>query len=97
MDENGKPIIENGIPKTILDPRDGSKASDKWVEGFVAQELQEVVKNHNAEWLGIVDDSNPDKLEAAPHKVVIPLVKAVQELSAMVDSLKAEIAELKAR
>lgn len=74
--------------------RDGSLKEDVWTEGFVAQELQPVIAEHNAEWLRLVDESNPDKLEASSHKVLIPLVKAVQELSAQIDDLQGQLAAM---
>jgi hypothetical protein len=95
LDENGTPIKnEDGTIKTVILPNDGSRAAEQWTEGFVAQELQSVVSEHDASWLNIVDETNPEKLEAATHKVVIPLVKAVQELSEMVATLQEQIKEL---
>jgi len=55
--------------------------------GFIAQELQEAQKN--SEYLDLVMDSNPDKLEAKQGNLIPVLVKAIQELSAKVTALEA--------
>ena len=46
--------------------------------GFIAQELQTV----DDEWLNLVYDSNPDRLEASYGKLIPVLVKAIKELKA---------------
>jgi hypothetical protein len=67
--------------------RDGARVGQ--VEGgFIAQELQIAQRDHGAEWLGLVYDSNPDKLEASPGKLIPVLVRAVQELAARVKELE---------
>ena len=52
--------------------------------GFIAQELQGV----DDEYLRLVSNANPDKLEAAYGRLVPVLVKAIQELAAEVEALK---------
>lgn len=64
--------------------------------GFIAQELQAAQEEAGADYLNLVYDDNPDKLEASPGKLVPVLVKAIQELSAKVDSLQTELDILKA-
>ena len=59
---------------------DGSKASDEWSTGFIAQELEVV----QPDWLKIATKLSDDQYMARPGEVLIPLVKAVQELSAKV-------------
>ena len=49
--------------------------------GFIAQELQTV----DDEFLNLVYDSNPEKLEASYGKLIPVLVKAIQELKAELD------------
>ena len=59
--------------------------------GFIAQELQEAQEKVNAsDYLGLVYDENPEKLEAAPGKLVPVLVKAIQELCARVEELESK-------
>jgi len=74
---------ENGIS-------DGSKMSDTPTAGFIAQELNEVQMEQNAEWLNLVLKDNPEKLEATPGNLFPILVKALQDLKIENDELKAE-------
>jgi len=75
--------------------RDGTMGDTKQV-GFIAQELYDVELEHSStQHTKMVLWDNPDRLEAAPMRMFPILVKAVQELSAQVETLKAEIATLK--
>jgi hypothetical protein len=76
--------------------RDGGKVG-VLDTGFIAQELQEVQAKTGITIPGLVDAENPDKLEAGYGKLLPVLVKAIQELSAKVDTQAAEIAALKAQ
>ena len=68
--------------------RDGAKVGQKEA-GFIAQELDEAQQDAGVEDLmNLVLKTNPDKLEAAPSKLIPVLVKAIQELSAEVKALK---------
>ena len=70
--------------------RDGKQGKDGSYEaGFIAQEFQSVESSTSVDYLNLVLDDNPDKLEAAPNKLFPVLVKAVQELSAKVTALEA--------
>jgi hypothetical protein len=69
---------ENGIP-------DGSKADDFWTTGFIAQEVLAV----QPKWLKMAYELGEDRLTATPSMVLMPLLKAVQELSAQVTALQA--------
>jgi hypothetical protein len=65
--------------------------------GFIAQELQAAQEAAGAtDYLGLVYDENPERLEASAGKLLPVLVKAIQELSAKVDSLQTELNTLKA-
>ena len=64
--------------------------------GFIAQELDQVEEETGNDWLGLVFKDNPDRLEATAGKLLPVMVKAIQELSAKVDSLSQELAALKA-
>ena len=67
--------------------REGLSAKDGKIRaGFIAQELQEA--QTGSEYLDLVMDENPDKLEAKQGKLIPVLVKAIQELSAKVDKLE---------
>ena len=74
--------------------RDGKWHGKKEV-GFIAQELHEVEMDFNStDRTRLVNYDNPSKLEARPMNTYPILVKAIQELSAKVDSLQARITEL---
>jgi trimeric autotransporter adhesin len=60
--------------------------------GFIAQDLKAVQEQLGVTIPGLVYDSNPDKLEAGYGKLLPVLVKAIQELSAKVDALEAQLA-----
>lgn len=69
---------------------DGSKKQGVPTLGMIAQEVDEVQKKHNAEFLNLVYKSNPDRLELDKGEKLIPiLVKAIQELSSKYDALEA--------
>lgn len=67
--------------------RDGSKKSKEIVAGFIAQELQSIQKEYKANYLKLVYESNPDKLEATPGNLLPVMIKAIQELDAKVEAL----------
>jgi hypothetical protein len=60
--------------------------------GFIAQESLNVVNKHNSDWMGLVDHQNANHLEMSTGKLIPVLVKAIQQLSAKVDSLEAQLA-----
>jgi hypothetical protein len=63
--------------------------------GFIAQDLQAAQEAAGADYLDLVYDEDPEKLEASAGKLIPVLVKAIQELSGKVDSLQEELNELK--
>ncbi|MBK8553193.1 MAG: tail fiber domain-containing protein [Ignavibacteria bacterium] len=67
---------------------DGSKMKEQPTAGFIAQELDEVQTNENAEWLNLVLKDNPDKIEATYGNLLPVMVKAIQELKDENDMLK---------
>ena len=68
--------------------RDGAKVGQKEA-GFIAQELDEAQQDAGVEELmNLVLKNNPNKLEAAPGKLIPVLVKAIQELSSEIQTLK---------
>lgn len=68
------------------DTRDGSKKGLKDL-GFIAQDLQQV----DDEYLNLVYDENPEKLEASYGKLIPVLVKAIQELTNELNILKQQL------
>lgn len=71
--------------------RDGSRSDTGIQVGFIAQELKEMMQKTNADYLNLVYEVNPDKLEATPQNLFIPLIKAVQELHEKVKALESVI------
>jgi hypothetical protein len=70
----------------------------KKMYGFVAQEVKAAMKTHNiTDFAGHHElEDGKDNMQGISYEMfVMPLVKAVQELSTQVDELKAEIQELK--
>lgn len=74
--------------------RDGGKVGHHDI-GFIAQELKSAQDVTGIIIPGLVDETNPERLEAGYGKLLPVLVKAIQELSAKVDSLQAELTTLK--
>ena len=74
--------------------RDGGKVGIPEF-GFIAQELQAVQVETGITVPNLVYDDNPDKLEAAAGTLIPVLVKAIQELSAKVDTQAEQIKTLK--
>jgi hypothetical protein len=62
--------------------------------GFIAQDLQTAQNAAEADYLGLVYDQDPEKLEASAGKLIPVLVKALQELSDKNDFLESRIAQL---
>lgn len=76
------------------DRRESGRHTDVFEAGVIAQELLETQNAFDAGWLGLVDASNEDRLEATPGKLLFPLVRAQQETDAIVQSLIARIETL---
>jgi len=68
--------------------RDGNGKDGSYEAGFIAQDFQQIQKENDADYLGLVMDQNPDRLEASYGKLVPILVKAIQELTIEVEKLK---------
>ena len=57
--------------------------------GFIAQELEEAQKD--SEYLNLINDDNPDKLEAQQGNLIPVMVQAIKDLSAENTALKARL------
>ncbi|AYV80104.1 MAG: hypothetical protein Gaeavirus9_14 [Gaeavirus sp.] len=77
--------------------KDGSKMSDCWTAGFIAQDLKEIQEGHNASYLKLVYDVNPDKLEATAGNLLPIIIKALQDLHNENKKLVLEIEILKSK
>tara|TARA_R100000278_G_scaffold99048_1_gene75900 strand:- start:692 stop:4147 length:3456 start_codon:yes stop_codon:yes gene_type:complete len=68
--------------------RDGNGKDGSYEAGFIAQDFQQLQKENDADYLKLVMDTNPDRLEASYGKLIPVLVKAIQELTIEVETLK---------
>ena len=59
--------------------------------GFIAQDLKAAQEELGITIPGLVYEVNPEKLEAGYGKLLPVLVKAIQELSAKVEALEAQL------
>ena len=74
--------------------RDGGQVGNRQ-GGFIAQEVLAVEQKYGTrDWLGMVNDDNPDQLVLAPAKLIPVMVKALQELSARVVELEARLEQI---
>ncbi len=82
-------VWDNRAEKRFVDDAEGNIIEEEYFSankgkkdiGFIAQELQTV----DDEFLNLVYDSNPERLEASYGKLIPVLVKAIQELKAELD------------
>ena len=103
-----RPVVFNWDRRSWYDndTPDGSKVMETWrrwkpnsglKQGFIAQEVQAAIASEKCLVdTMIITDDNPDALEFAPQNLLTNVIKAVQELSTEIDSLKARITELEA-
>ena len=69
--------------------RDKTESKDGTIRaGFIAQELQEAQKESDAEFMDLVFDLAPEKLEAKQGNLIPVMVQAIKELSAKVKELE---------
>ncbi len=94
----GLEFIEKLKPvKFVWNDRDEDGKHDVEDFGFIAQDLKAVQEESKASYLNLVYDENPEKLEASYGKLLPVLVKAIQEMSSEIKSLKEEILILKSK
>tara|TARA_R110000744_G_scaffold149811_1_gene262989 strand:- start:433 stop:1008 length:576 start_codon:yes stop_codon:yes gene_type:complete len=103
-----RPVVFNWDRRSWYDNEtpDGSKVMETWrrwkpnsglKQGFIAQEVQAAIGSEKCLVdTMIITDDNPDALEFAPQNLLTNVIKAVQELSTEINSLKARITELEA-
>ena len=94
----GLEFVEKLNPvKFVWNDRDESGKHDVEDFGFIAQDLKAAQEESKAGYLNLVYDENPEKLEASYGKLLPVLVKAIQEMSSEIKSLKEEISTLKSK
>ncbi len=74
--------------------REGAAKDGKSRVGFIAQELRDAMPNGENAVLDLVYESNPERLEAKYGNLVPIMAKAIQELSAANQELRAAVARL---
>ena len=85
-----------GIPDSIRMERAASRKTPQRQVGFIAQEVEAIVKKSGFVFSGVETPQNENDTYAIRYsEFVVPLVKAVQELSALADSRQKEIVRLK--
>ena len=83
----GLELVKSLKPVTFeWNTRDGVKKGVKDL-GFIAQDLKELDNEH----LGLVYSENPEKLEASYGRLIPVLVKAIQDLSKEIETIKNKI------
>ena len=73
------------------DTRDGNGKDGSYEAGFIAQDLQSAQSTSDAEYLNMVMDSNPDRLEAAYGQLIPVLVQAIKDLKSEIETLKSNV------
>ena len=90
----------NEVPKELTSEynEENQKNLDYVSHGFIAQEVKEVVDKHGDSSFGVWQlDGDGETQRIKKNMLVMPLIKAVQELSEKVESQQKEIEELKNR
>lgn len=74
----------------------GSRKQETFNTGLIAQEVDQIQTENNWEFLKTVFNKNPERLEITYANIIYPMIKAIQQLSATVKALKAELVDLEA-
>jgi hypothetical protein len=91
FDENANPDIY----KLSNITHDGSKKRNRYHHGLIAQEVKEVLDKNGIDFGGFQDhkiSGGDDVLSIGYGELIAPIIKAIQQLSAKVDSLEAQLA-----
>ena len=87
LDDESKTRLRNDVVKT----------SKTIITGFIAQEVEAAAKKHKYNFSGVDKPDNKDGLFGLRYsEFVVPLVKAVQQLSKQIDELKLRIDKVEA-
>jgi len=71
--------------------RDGNVKDGTYEAGFIAQDLQSAQSEVDADYLGLVIDENPERLEASYGKLIPVLVQAIKDLKSEIETLKSNV------
>ena len=67
---------------------DGSKKKEKIETGFLAQDLKELEDKYDMKYLNLTLTDNPECMESSYSNLLMPLIKAFQELTDLVKTQK---------
>jgi len=87
------------VRKLVPIPNDGSKKRTRFHQGVISQQVKEVMDELGVDFAGYQDHTvkgGCDVLTIGYTEFIGPLIKAVQELSAKVTALEAQVAALQA-
>lgn len=87
----GLNFINQLRPVSYVRKNDESKKSEY---GFIAQELQETLKNNGAANSGIINEADDSTLSVRYNDLIAPMVKAIQEQQQLIEKLQKRIEEL---
>ena len=73
------------------DTRDGNGKDGSYEAGFIAQDLQAAQSTSDAQYLNMVMDENPDRLEARYGQLIPVLVQAIKDLKSEIETLKSNV------
>lgn len=71
--------------------RDGSRETNTFEAGIIAQELRDLQQRTDTAWMELVLEADPERLEATPGKLLFPMGVAIQQISARLTALEARI------
>lgn len=94
LDSSGNKI--NKINK-IIKEKDGSMKRNRYHHGFIAQDIEKLIKDTNTDFGGFQDNKingGEDQLSLSHNEFICPMVKAIQELSNQNASLIDRISKL---
>jgi hypothetical protein len=99
MREDYKPSFDKDANPEIYKlsniTHDGSKKRNRYHHGLIAQEVKEVLDRNGIDFGGFQDhkiSGGDDVLSIGYTELIAPMIKAIQQLSAKVDSLEAQLA-----
>jgi hypothetical protein len=99
MREDYKPSFDKDADPEIYKlsniAHDGSKKRNRYHHGLIAQEVKEVLDRNGIDFGGFQDhkiSGGDDVFSIGYTELIAPMIKAIQQLSAKVDSLEAQLA-----
>ena len=88
---------EDGEIVVYFEPKDGSKKRKRLHNGFIAQDLQDIILQTGIDFAGFQDhniDNGNDVLSVGYDEFIAPIVKAIQEQQQIIDKQQQQINDL---